>query len=86
MDTEKKIKDSERNAKFDSMLKIFAEIIDGNPPIDKVKDELVELKEACQSTGLLTLRQSDAIIGRCNNYLNGTYGVDKVKDIFFKNA
>ena len=78
------IKDEERNAKFSSMLKVFNSIIDGNPSTDKVRDKLNSLKESCANAGILTYRQSDAIIARCDNYLNGTYGVDKVKDAFLK--
>lgn len=82
--TEPTIKDAERNAKFSSMLNVFATIIDGNPAPDKVRGKLESLKESCKNAGILTFRQSDAIISRCDNYLNGTYGVDKIKEAFFK--
>lgn len=85
-DKEPAIKDSERNEKFDSMLKVFAKIIDGNPPAEKVTEKLNALKDACKNTNLLTYRQADAIFARCDNYLNGTYGVDKTKDAYLKNA
>jgi hypothetical protein len=81
---EKAITDLDRNAKWDSMLKVFANIINGNPEPSKVKDKLESLKQAA-TTSIMTGRQQQGIVERCNNYLNGTYGVDRMKDDYAKN-
>lgn len=79
------IKDAERNAHFDSMLRVFESIIEGNPaPSEKIIGKLNSLKDSCKNTQLLTYRQADAIFARCDNYINGIYGVDKTKDAYLK--
>lgn len=76
---EPKIKDAEFIAEWRSMLNTFAGIIDKKPAPEKVKEELEELMEAAKLTIYLTGAQKDAIVARCRNYINGNYGVDKIK-------
>lgn len=71
--------DSELNANFDKLLKEFHSLFD-NSPKDFGKFEA--LKEKAKLTSL-TGRQTEALIDRCNNVINGTYGNTK-KGIEFK--
>lgn len=73
MEPVKSVTDSQRNQKFDSMLKVFSSIIAGNPPVDKVKEKLIGLQKSAQQS-VLTLRQASAIYDRCKYYIDGTYG------------
>ena len=69
-----RVKDEQYIATWVNMLGIFKEIIKDNPPVSKVKDELLELSEAAKTTFLLTPAQKSGIVERCANYINGTYG------------
>lgn len=71
---ELKVTDEQINTQWVSMLKVFETIIDGNPPIEKVKDKLEGLKLSAGNSVLLTARQKEGIVGRCNHYLKGEYG------------
>jgi len=75
----KRITDTEIIAEWRSMLNVFAETIKGNPPVEDVKEDLEQLMEEAKNTFLLTGAQKDAIVARCRNYINGTYGVNKTK-------
>lgn len=78
--TEPKIKDVEYIAEWRSMLNIFSETVEGNPPVSEVKEDLLAIMEAAKNTFYLTGAQRDAICARCRNYINGVYGLNKVKD------
>lgn len=67
------ISDEVYNSNFQTLLEKFHQIIKGDPPPDKVKTKLEDLKAEAQ-TKTLTARQSDAIYVRCMNYLKGEYG------------
>ena len=82
--TEPKIKDAQYLAEWRSMLDTFAGMIDKNPPVEKVKDDLLELMEAAKNTFYLTGAQKDAICARCRNYINGVYGKNKQKDDYIE--
>jgi len=73
------IKDVDILAEWRSMLDTFAGIIEKNPPVENVKDDLLELKDAAKASNLLTGLQVSAICTRCDNYINGVYGVNKIK-------
>lgn len=60
--------------KWRAMLKIFKDTIEGEPTINSVKDDLLELKDEVINTFLLTPAQKRGIVERVENYLNGTYG------------
>ena len=60
--------------KWNELLKSFYGIIEGNPTVDKVKVQLIELQQKASNSKLLTQRQSAGIYDRCKFYLNGTYG------------
>lgn len=74
------IKDVEYITEWRSMLDTFAETIKGNPPVEKVRGDLEAIMEAAKNTFYLTGPQKDAIVTRCRNYINGVYGVNKIKD------
>jgi hypothetical protein len=69
-------------SEFTVMLKAFNELVESNPTISKVKDELNGMKEAAIASDELNARQKDAIVDRCNHYLNGTYGNTKKAENF----
>lgn len=73
--------DAEVNANFDTILREFDGLWN-NSPKDMVKFEALK-----QRAKLMTLypRQMDAIVARCNNVLNGTYGNTK-QGIEFKGS
>lgn len=79
------VTDAKINEKWQSMIKVFKAITDSNPPVEKVREKLVALKESATNTALLTPRQREGITDRCNNYLNGTYGVNSIKEEYMKN-
>lgn len=73
-ETTPKIKDAQFIAEWRSMLNMFAETVKNNPPVEKVRKDLEELMEAAKLTIYLTGAQKDAIVARCRNYINGSYG------------
>jgi len=72
----KKLSDTECNNNFDAFLRVFHKIENERPKED-YKEQLHALKSTVQNTIQLTGRQREAIIDRCNNVLNGTYGNTK---------
>lgn len=82
---EKSVSDEQYIAKWKSMLAIFKQITDKEPAPEKVKDKLLDLKQAAINTTHLTERQKEAIISRCDNYLSGTYGKDSKKKDYIEN-
>lgn len=69
---------SEVKTQFQILLERFNELVKDNQPLTKkVKDELEEIKLAATVKNEFTGRQAQAIIDRCNHYLNGTYGTKK---------
>lgn len=71
------ITDEMRNAKWDSMLKVFHGIVKDSPEPDSVKDKLISLAESAKNTHILTPRQAEGIHDRCHNYIKGEYGNTK---------
>lgn len=67
-------------AKWQSLLKRFKMVIDGNPKPNTVVEELVALKQEAKLSHVLTSRQIEGINARCDNYLNGTYGNTKTDE------
>lgn len=65
--------DTEVNAKFDALLKEFNRLWDNSPKdIEKFESFKQRVKLA-----ILYPRQMDAVVARCNNVINGTYGNTK---------
>lgn len=64
-------------ADFDFLLIDFNKLVENNSPRQKVEKQLMELKEKAENMSALSFRQKEAIIVRCTNYLNGTYGNTK---------
>lgn len=73
----KMVDDTECIAEWRRLLKAFKIIIEGSPNPESVKKELEDLKEAAKISLHLTFHQKDAIIARCDNYMNGEYGNTK---------
>ena len=67
---------------FQKMLSKFHRIIEKAPPVKDVKDSLEKLNELAKISPHLNLRQKDAVMERCKNYINGEYGMSKKKQIF----
>jgi hypothetical protein len=76
---ELKITDEQYNSTWRAMLKVFHGIIAGTPPVEKVKKSLLDLCQSAENTNLLTGNQKAGINGRCQSYINGTYGLDPMK-------
>jgi hypothetical protein len=62
---------------FTTLLRSFNSLVSGMPSVEKIKKELLRLKEQADKSVELNYRQKDAIIARCDNYINGTYGKTK---------
>jgi len=60
--------------KFELLLKKFNTLIDKQPPVKEVKDQLLSIKDEAKNSATLTTRQREAIVERCDNYANGVYG------------
>lgn len=69
-------------SQFQLLLIKFNEMIDNNPPVKDVKEKLEKLAEIARKSSELNYRQTEAIIARCNNYINGEYGMGKKKQTF----
>jgi hypothetical protein len=67
---------------FSIMLRAFNGIVEKKPSAEKVKGELLELKEQASISNELNIRQKEAIMDRVDNYLNGNYGNTKVDSNF----
>jgi hypothetical protein len=70
---------------FTLSLRVFNKLIAGTPPPEKVKKELSAIKKKAEHDPELNYRQKDAVIVRCDNYLNGTHGNTK-KGVEFKGS
>lgn len=76
-----KTSDTEYNANWDALLKIFHKIEKERPK--DYKEQLEALKNtALKAT--LTSRQIEGIIDRCNNLINGDYGNTKKPEHYTK--
>lgn len=76
----KKNADSKCISKWKTLLKVFHDIIESEPTAEKVSEELKSLKEMAIKSTELTVRQIDAIVARCDDYMNGNYGNTKNKE------
>ena len=73
------------NMKFRALLRMFDGIIDKNPKPETIQEKLQGLKELAGKASELTFRQVEAIVGRCNSYIDGSYGRGK-ENVEFKTA
>jgi hypothetical protein len=62
---------------FSVMLSEFNALIHEAPSKEKIKNELMKISDAAAINSGLNSNQKDAIMARCRNYLNGTYGKPK---------
>lgn len=76
----KKIDEEKCLAEWQGLIKQFHTIIDNEPPPEKVKDKLLELKTKATNNPNLTGRQTEALISRCNNYIEGVWGKSKTAE------
>lgn len=67
---------------FQILLAAFNKLIDDQPPVAKVKDELLEIKSAALASVELNARQVSAVVERCDNYIKGEYGMSEKKKQF----
>jgi hypothetical protein len=74
--------DTEINATWQSMLQMFHKIIENNPTPEKVKEKLVELQDLAKNSGIMTVRQVEGIYMRCQNYLDGTWGMNSKREAY----
>ncbi len=79
--------DSENIQVWKELLREFNIIADKgeDPNNEKVKNKLFDIRERASNSPTLEIRQKDAIIARCDNYVKGTYGKDAVKEEYVKN-
>lgn len=70
----------EQQTEFQLMLKKFNRTVDNNPSVAEVKEMLTTLADLAKNSPHLNSRQKDAIVARCDNYINGTYGVNRKKE------
>ena len=64
------------NQTFDQLLKQFNDLVDLTEKPKDIKLKLEQIKESAKLSNL-TPRQTDSIIDRCNNFLNGQYNTSK---------
>lgn len=67
---------------FELMLQKFNRTVENQPKVSEVKETILKLRELAINSKALNSRQTDAITARVDNYLNGTYGVNKKKELF----
>ena len=65
---------------FQIHLNSFSKIIEGYPEIEKIREDLEELKLSSTNDNEMTYRQKDAIQVRIENYIKGEYG-EQVKRV-----
>jgi hypothetical protein len=65
------------NLKWQELLAQFKGAIHNSPPPADVIDCFRDIKKEAVNSGLLTARQIEGIVARCDNYLNGEYGNSK---------
>ena len=70
------ITDEEYIETWTQMLSVFKGLIADNPLPAAIAMDLGTLKNMAVETNLLTLPQQRAIIDRCDNYLDGSYGLN----------
>lgn len=58
---------------FDMLLREFHRVIKGFPRPESVKDALNLLKASAGGSSTMNMNQYMAVVGRCDNYINGTY-------------
>jgi hypothetical protein len=73
----KQIDDTACIAKWRELIGRFNKLVEDNPPADKIKKQLIEIRDACSKAKELTIRQVSAIYSRVENYLDGSYGQTK---------
>lgn len=66
-------------SQFELLLIKFNTLIENQPPVSEVKEKLEKLAEIAKKSDELNSRQTEAIIARCKNYVNGDYGVSRKK-------
>lgn len=64
------------NNNFSELLIEFNNLVESQPQLSKIKDQLLVIKAKATSKSL-TPRQVEAIHDRVNNYFNGTYDTQK---------
>lgn len=67
---------------FTLLLRTFNRLVDGNPTPKSISQELEDLKASAETSVELNARQKEAIINRCDNYINGIYGNTKEGIVF----
>jgi hypothetical protein len=73
----KLVDDTQCIAQWRKMIKTFELIIKNDPKPEAVKTDLEELREQAKLSKDLTFAQTSAIVDRCDNYMNGSYGNSK---------
>ncbi len=73
METKPMIETTANSGSWNELLKEFHGLIDGKSN----REDFEKLKEKAKNNANLTVRQSEGIVARCNNVLNGTYGTSK---------
>jgi hypothetical protein len=66
---------------FTLLLRAFNKLVEDQPPIEKVRPELLKLKQAAELHHDLNTRQKEAITDRVRYYLDGTYGKTKKPEV-----
>jgi hypothetical protein len=65
---------------FTILIRAFNALVESEPPVDKIKADLEDIKKQADSSPELNHRQKDAIIDRIDHYLAGTYGKTKKRE------
>ncbi len=65
---------------FQMLLKSFNDLVEKMPPAEKIKDQLLEIKELAINSHELNSRQREAITDRVKYYFSGEYGNTKTKE------
>jgi hypothetical protein len=76
----KMVDDTQCIAEWRKLLAVFHMIIKNNPTPEQAKEPLEKLREAAKISKDLTFAQTAAIVGRCDNYMNGEYGNTKLPE------
>lgn len=66
---------------FTVLLRAFNKLVADSPEAEKIKPELLKLKQAAENHPDLNMRQKEAITDRVKYYLNGEYGKTKNPEI-----
>lgn len=65
---------------FTLLLRVFNKLAEDMPPVEKIEPELLKIRQAAISSSELNSRQTDAVVARVDNYINGTYGRTKTDE------